>query len=226
MSTAEDVFYLYERNSRAYYHNCEEFNMCRWGFCCSNENIPIVKPITIGDQYVPCNIKYKCYIRPGQECPVCFDPIINKTTAFITSCGHSFHKKCLFNYIKTKWETTSYLSKAGCPICRCSLGFPTFIERYTNNYFNSTFYEKQNKLDELEDFWLSNEYRLPEFCQEQYNHYLGMNSRCRRCVLYRKFGKNNLDYYMYHTNEEVITPENDLVSTDGESDFEDDFSIS
>ena len=45
MSTAEDVFYLYERNSLVY-----------------NNDEKKVLPYTIGDQDTPCNLKIKCYI--------------------------------------------------------------------------------------------------------------------------------------------------------------------
>jgi hypothetical protein len=97
MSTLEDVFYLYERNSR-YYHDClQQNNIENCNDCWSNECYCYQKqdvlPFTIGDQDTPCDIKIKCYIRPGDECPICFDKIITKRSAFITNCGHSYHKK-------------------------------------------------------------------------------------------------------------------------------------
>lgn len=175
MSTAEEVFYLYERNSSVYYKEDE------------NDNIQEVLPITIGDQDVPCNIKIKCYIKPGDECPICYDEILTKSNAFITDCGHHYHKKCLFNYIHSKWRTTSYCSTARCPMCRCSLGHPDFIQRYRSSYFSYQ-YSDNNELDKLEDFWLSNEYKLPEFCSNNYDHYLGVNRDCCVCKSYRKNG--------------------------------------
>ena len=99
MSTAEDVFYLYERNSR-YYYDCNLRNSIQHCSDCLNNECYChlkqeVKPFTIGDQDVPCNFERRCYIKPGEECPICFDKIMTKSTAFISNCGHSFHKKCI-----------------------------------------------------------------------------------------------------------------------------------
>ena len=191
MSTLEDVFYLYERNSRFYY-DCNLKNSienCR--DCWSNECYCYlrqeVKPFTIGDQDIPCDIKVKCYIKPGEECPICFEYIMTKSSAFITDCGHHYHKKCLFNYLKTKWSSSSYISVARCPLCRSSLGHPDFIQRYRSNYFSFQ-YSNDNQLDKLEDFWISCEYRLPEFCSNNYDHYLGLDNFCYDCKKYRENG--------------------------------------
>jgi Ring finger domain len=192
MSTAEDVFYLYERNSR-YYHDCRlQNNIENCSDCWSNECYctlrQTVLPFTIGDQETPCEYKVKCYIRPGDECPICFEKIINKSSAFITNCGHNFHKKCIFKFMETLWLTTQYTSTARCPMCRCSLGHPDFIQRYKNSYLNSS-YNNNNHLDKLEDFWLAIDYRLPSFCSNGYNHYLGMKNNCFCCKAYREKGE-------------------------------------
>lgn len=158
MSTAEDVFYLYDTTTN-----------------------------TIGDIYAPCELKVKCYVNPGEECPVCFDKIIQRTNAFVTNCGHAFHKKCLFKYIELKWKSQHYMVSAKCPICRCSLGHPIFKEKYKSNYFVSS-YKEDNELDKLEDFWLTCEYRLPTYCCNQHDHYLGMNDDCFCCKEYREKG--------------------------------------
>lgn len=195
MSTAEDVFYLYERNSRVYHdcqvknntENCEEK--------CSDEFLrQEVRPFTIGDQDIPCELNIKCYIRPGDECPICYEGILTKSSAFITNCGHHYHKTCLFNYIKTKWLSSSYASKARCPMCRCSLGHPEFIQRYRSSYFSYQ-YKDDNQLDKLEDFWLSNDFQLPEFCSNGYKHYLGCNSECFICEYYRETGRDPLSEF-------------------------------
>lgn len=178
MATPEDVFYLYERNSRHYNNRDNEGNEY------STQN---VLPFTIGDQDSPCNLNVKCYIRPGDECPICYDLIERKSTAFITPCGHNYHKKCIFDYFKSKWTSTSYTSVVRCPICRCSLGHPEFIQRYRSSYF-SYCYSDSNELDKLEDFWLSYDYKLPNFCSWNYNHYLGMDKYCQYCKTYREKG--------------------------------------
>lgn len=178
MSTAEDVFCLYERNSR-YYNSLDDDG---------NENsTQNVYPFTIGDQDVPCNYKIKCYIRPNDECCICYNNIDKKNNAFITNCGHVFHKKCIFNVLKFKWLSSKYTSVARCPICRCSLGHPEFIQRYRSSYFSYNYYDS-NELDKLEDFWLSNEYKLPNFCSSDYKHYLGMHNNCEYCKSYRVNG--------------------------------------
>ena len=191
MTTAEDVFYLYERNSRLYYDcndslktdKCNDFanDEC---YCCRNQT---VFPFTIGDQLIPCDIKIKCYIRPGDECSICYEPILTKTSAYITNCGHHFHKMCLVKYLNVKWLSTKYTSTAKCPMCRCSLGHPDFVQRYRDSYF-SVNYENENELDKLEDFWISQNYKLPLFCSNDYKHYLGIKNNCWCCKVYRETG--------------------------------------
>ncbi len=191
MSTAEDVFYLYERNSRVYHdckknkklNECDEYfdNDC---YCHLNQD---VKPLTIGDQYAPCNLKVKCYIKPGDECPICYEPIMTKKSAFITNCGHHYHKKCIHKYMETKWLSTAYVSVARCPMCRCSLGHPDIMHRYRSSYFDAC-YNDDNGLDKLEDFWVTKDYRLPSFCSNGYDHYLGNNKICLVCKAFREKG--------------------------------------
>lgn len=187
MATSEDVFYLYERNSRHYY-NCNNLNdnLNILDECYSDLKQDVL-PLTIGDQDSCCDIKVKCYIKPGEECPICYDEILTKSTAFITSCGHHYHKKCLFKYIKIKWLSSAYSSTVRCPMCRSSLGHPDFIQRYRSSYFTYN-YKDDNELDKLEDFWLSHEYKLPEFCSNKYDHYLGCNKNCFICKYYRDNG--------------------------------------
>jgi len=191
MSTAEDVFCLYERNSR-YYHDCnlknciEECNDC-WSNDCYCHLKQTVRPFTIGDQNVPCSLKIKCYVKPGEECPICYEEIMTKSSAFITNCGHPFHKKCLSKYIESKWLSSSYTSTARCPMCRCSLGDPDFVQRYRATYFSYN-YKNDNELDKLEDFWISKDYKLPTFCSNRYDHYLGLDKFCFICKSYREKG--------------------------------------
>lgn len=192
MSTAEDVFYLYERNS-SHYYNCHEtgnIENCNYGYTkeCYCHLKQDVLPLTIGDQHSPCNLKIRCYIRPGDECPICYEQILTKSSAFITCCGHQFHKKCMFKYIQSKWLSISYTSTARCPMCRCSLGHPEFVQRYKASYFNIS-YKNDNELDKLEDFWISCDYKLPSFCSNGYDHYLGMNKECFCCLNYRENGE-------------------------------------
>jgi hypothetical protein len=72
-------------------------------------------------------------------------------------------------------------------MCRCSIGHPDFVQRYRSSYFSFQ-YSNDNQLDKLEDFWLSYEYRLPEFCSNKFDHYLGLNKNCNICKKYIKTG--------------------------------------
>jgi hypothetical protein len=182
MPTLEDVFYLFVRNSR-YYHDCHSKKNVE--NCNERYNAkPAVLPFTIGNQCLPCDYKIKCYVKPTDECPICYDKIMTKMNAFITDCGHHYHKKCLLKYMENKWLSTRYTSVARCPMCRCSLGHPVFMRRYSSNYYDYQ-YKDDNMLDKLEDFWLTIEYNLPHFCTNGYEHYLGLRKECFICESYR-----------------------------------------
>lgn len=194
-ATTEDVYYLYERN-KTVYDNCK-FNgkQCPseiYGvYCdCQRENEPVL-PITIGDQCVPCDIKRKVYIKPGEECAICLENIIKKSEAYLTSCGHSFHKLCAFKVFETKSQNKHTFS---CPICRARLGYPEFYCRYTcvfkkaNHEANQEETDKLFYLDLLEEFWLSKDFITPQMCRNGHNHALGMKNGCSICLKYRETG--------------------------------------
>ena len=42
--------------------------------------------------------------------------------------------------------------------------------------------------DKLEDFWITKDYRLPSFCSNGYDHYLGNNKICLVCKAFREKG--------------------------------------
>lgn len=160
----EDVFNLYERNKLIY---------------SENPDVEFVQPLTIGEISVPCKFKTKCYIYEGEECAICLDKITRKKDAFLTGCGHAFHRKCLFTSFEMKWKCKPF-SALRCPLCRCGLGFPDLLTRYINN---------NNDLDQLENFWLTKEYWMPKYCGNiQTSHYLGFNKNCDNCLHYRKYG--------------------------------------
>lgn len=181
-----NVFYLYERN-KSIYDNCKLANkICpneqfgRDNCFCQLTNEPVL-PIAIGDQSVPCDFKRKVYIRPGEECSVCLESIFQKNTAYLTPCGHSFHKLCLFKVYETKEQK---LKNFKCPACRANLGYPEFYCRYSPSYN----FPKINHLDSLEDFWLSKDFKTIQVCCKGRNHSLGMKKTCKNCLNYRKFG--------------------------------------
>ena len=171
MATAEDVFPLYERKR-------------------SFTSGEVVQPVTIGDQSVPCRFRVKCYIRPGEECPICLEKIMLKKDAFLTGCGHSFHRGCLFKTFQAKWNENPF-SVLRCPMCRCGLGFPLLLEKYRS--LDDNHYSK-NHLDELENFWLTKDFHMPYYCilvkkgRRDPVHYLGMKPSCTNCSDYIHHG--------------------------------------
>jgi hypothetical protein len=158
MSTAEDVFALYEKQ---------------------DSYKSIVLPITIGDSSTPCRFKTKCYICPGEECAICLEKIMSKKEAYLTGCGHSFHRECLLKTFESKWKQKLYCTLK-CPLCRCNLGLPSLFERYS---YQDT---KPNYLDGLENFWITKDLIMPHFCTHTKEgiHYLGMKNTCCRCKGY------------------------------------------
>jgi hypothetical protein len=142
-----------------------------------------VQPFTIGDQTVPCRLHVKCYLRPDQECPICLEKIASKKVAFLTGCGHAFHRKCLFTTFQMKWKQKLY-SVLKCPMCRSGLGIPVLYERYIIDP------KKMHYLDQLENFWLTKDFLLPHYCTNSKSgvHYLGMKKSCAKCKYYQKNG--------------------------------------
>jgi len=177
----DDVFYLYERNKYIYI-NCKLLQKKCFGILYDGECYchmdDIVKPLTIGDQSVKCKLKVKCYIKFGEECPICLENIIHKKNAYLTGCGHAYHRLCLFKVFETKWKNKPY-STLRCSLCRCALGFPELFERYAFG---------DNGLDNLENFWLVKDYIIGNFCGAS-KHYIGMNKNCNRCLIYRNTGE-------------------------------------
>ena len=183
MATAEDVLELYVREPNKIYNDCKLLNKlehcpdCWNGNCFCYSNQPI-KTITIGNTEVPCNLKRKCYIKPGEECPICMDKIVNKANAYLTCCGHSFHKTCIFKSMETFW-THNYAKNFKCPICRTNLGMDIHMinERYA-------ICDDSTYLDGLENFWLNKDFSVAHMCRNNYNHYLGMKKNCLQCKKY------------------------------------------
>jgi hypothetical protein len=50
------------------------------------------------------------------DCPICFDAITSETGQVTTSCGHSFHFKCLNHWYYQQLQTDT--AQESCPCCR------------------------------------------------------------------------------------------------------------
>jgi hypothetical protein len=188
MTTTDDVFALYERNKN-YYCSCDKLNVTNIKSTLCSEYCYLtstVKPLTIGDQEVPCKFNRKIYIKPGEECAICLDGIITKTTAFLTPCGHAFHKECISKAYETTL-LTNYRHNYACPCCRTVIGEPSVDERYHPSTFTQG--EPCVNMDAVEAYWMHKNTRMPAVCPPTYNHYIGLKNDCKRCLNYRKTGE-------------------------------------
>ena len=194
MSTAEDVFWLYERNKNVYC-NCNKLLKCNHNIndkCISNNECycylnEIVQPLTIGYQDISCRLNVKSYIKQGEECPICMDLILTKQNAYLTECGHAFHKICIFKSYENKY-LSKYCSQFKCPLCRANIGAPEISERYLIDYFPTKSKSKNvysNELDKLENFWLFNKFHIYNLCSNNYDHPCGFKKDCNSCTQYR-----------------------------------------
>jgi hypothetical protein len=166
MTTLEDTLnnYEYIRNTKddEFYYDYDTIGY----FSGNNIDDNIIYKKTIKE-----NLKFKHYIKIGEECSICYECIYHKKNAYLTTCGHSFHRTCI-----SKWLIATY--EAGdCPICRQDIGY------YEGNIYNS-----KNSLDKIEDLWLNYDKILPELCCEyirKNNHIKGFNKNCDKCLKYR-----------------------------------------
>ena len=146
--------------------------------------------ISVNNETKEYILKTKAYIQIGSECPICLFPINKKNNAWITSCGHSFHRICLMQSYITYMNNpniTHYSNCLPCPICRedlptCCCGFD--LARYQSKYG-----ERRNELDCLENFEVLSELLQPLDCYKC-KKYIGMNSNCKVCKDYQINGNN------------------------------------
>ena len=172
----EDIFYVYERN-RNYYISCATPNICESNCSCQYDQL--VLPESIGNNDFKRKLNNKMYVWSQETCIICMDKINLKSNAYLSDCGHCFHKNCIVNY----FHYIKMISRKNmkCPICRCNLGNPVLNKRY------NIFHKDMNFLDMLED--LNIEFlHICESSTIENNHYLGMNSNCSQCINYRKNG--------------------------------------
>jgi hypothetical protein len=140
----------------------------------------IIIPNNIGMNECDPTLTRKMYIRPFDKCPICYDEIIRKNDAYLTICGHGFHKKCLFKAYEIKQQIKAK-SNFKCPCCRTTLGLD--IEEINDKYdvWNGT------EMDCLENFWIKKDFIMPHICKNK-NHWYGMNKNCVECIQYCKTG--------------------------------------
>ena len=172
----EDIFCINERN-RNFYISCATPDICQSNCNCHYNQL--VLPESIGNNDFTRKINNKMYVWSQETCIICMDKINLKSNAYLTDCGHCYHKKCLTNYFHHIRMNTSKNMK--CPMCRCNLGSPILNERY------NLYHKDMNSLDTLEDFNMEMLHICKSSTREN-NHYLGMDSNCSKCIYYRKYG--------------------------------------
>ena len=102
-----------------------------------NENIRKIKKNIIE------NLKIKHYIKIGEDCPICYEPIYNRNNAFLTDCGHSFHYSCIIDY---DYKNSFNRNGVYCPICRQDMGDYNDLKETKNYEFE---YNIKNKLPKI-----------------------------------------------------------------------------
>jgi hypothetical protein len=128
------IWWLHERNSRVYF-TCIDIETCPNSVsfgedddsankqCCCHRS-QIVVPQEIGEWWQPLKLNTRSYIPISAECPICLLPMIHKRNAWITYCGHAFHRTCLvqsyYSYMNNK-DIVKYTNCIPCPICRSDL---------------------------------------------------------------------------------------------------------
>jgi hypothetical protein len=191
-TTLEDVYSLTDAESQCQFWVCNNTAHCPTMLnnrcMCSIFRRPVI-PQSIGafpSGASSCRYSLnglKSYIIPGQECPICLESIQQKSNAYLTPCGHGFHKKCITHAYNIHTQNTD--AAFNCPICRRCLGCDIeFIgERYN---------AKQGTLDALENFWFKYDYNTPVICcqtgdgNEASYHILGTHKNCDTCKNYRE----------------------------------------
>lgn len=196
------IFWKYERNS-IHYSICKDAELLHcptreYMIQCGDDNIhktrkwecfchlsQSVLPTVIGEIWCPPYLNVRAYMKIGETCAICMDPIIHKSNAHLTCCGHAFHKKCMLtamHYTRISDQNNT------CPICRNELGSDTGD---TYNRYNPLC----AGLDKLENFTMVGEYMSPEICfygemVRGKKHYLGNDGQCKYCVEYRETGNS------------------------------------
>jgi hypothetical protein len=179
--TVEDVFCINERN-RNIYIKCTTKTSCKLNCTCYYNQLVI--PNAIGRNDFNRKLSNKMYICPNEDiCTICMDNINTKSDAYLSDCGHPFHKKCFSNYFQHIQIIGNTNLK--CPMCRTNLGAPCFYEKYNMYNFDA------NALDMLEN---ANELCIDmlHICSDENaltKHYLGTNKTCVKCKIYQDKGQ-------------------------------------
>jgi hypothetical protein len=147
-----------------------------------------------------------CYMKWGETCVICFDPITNQNNAYLTECKHAMHKTC----ITSLWNNTCF-SALGfkCPICRASIAKCIWLQpRYMLEPWRFPYRKKPRcNLDFESQRELFNEEIITcKGCQctKGCYGYVGSNLTCKACQKWRHFTFKDLQ----HNNCKCSTDDN------------------
>ena len=139
------IWSAYEQNC-LYYGKCKDLRTCpnKYNECCYCSRYMDVHPTLIADcgfasDCVIPSVNKKCYIAFGEICPICIEPITTKSSAWLTPCGHAFHKKCLidnYHYRDIHNMCIQNSNEIPCPVCReglvcCCVGLDS-LDKYNS----------------------------------------------------------------------------------------------
>jgi hypothetical protein len=80
------------------------------------------------------------------DCPICFDTITSSTGSVTTSCGHTFHFKCLNTWYYKQIQNED--AKESCPCCRKEPGEYEIASVVTEEEEEE---EEEEEVNEVED---------------------------------------------------------------------------
>lgn len=128
------------------------------------------------------NIYIKHYIKVGEECPICYEQIWHRKNAYLTICGHSFHKSCLYTF----WFKNIH-QDFSCPMCRTDEGGEVWEDDFI-------------RYREIDKYVENRELLRPAFCTKEDNdfndivpHVCGTKKKCKVCTNYINHGEKPFD---------------------------------
>ena len=138
---------------------------------CNNNEILYSYSITETNTHKQYTLKDKLYIKKFDECPICLEGITSKQNAYLTQCGHAFHKKCMHQLVFNNVN-------ASCPICRNIHGIGPL------NLFVDDTHRFVNK---KEDYEFCGEFKYPRLCTECFKIEGWNFNQCISCEQCNKF---------------------------------------
>lgn len=148
------------------------------------------------------------YMKWGQVCVICFDPIVNQQNAYLTECNHAMHKAC----ITSLWNSTNFSSmEFKCPLCRVGLTKCTWLHpRYALEPWRIPHRKKPRcNVDFESQRHLFNEDIIkckgcP--CTTGCQGYVGRNPECKACHNWRSISVSELQRHCKCSMEETKKP--------------------